>query len=83
MERQVATGSAALILRPSKSAAAMTVPCYTQRTRLHTINHVLVGNLGILEIVLVAFDDGDVVAYYTNVIDQVVEDSTLDTPPMP
>ena len=34
----------------------------------HQINHIIVGDLGDLEIVLFAYDDGDVVAYYTHAI---------------
>ncbi len=34
----------------------------------HQINHIIVGDLGDLEIVLFGYDDGDVAAYYTHAI---------------
>jgi hypothetical protein len=34
----------------------------------HQINHLMTGDFGNLEILLMAFDDGDVVAYYTHTI---------------
>jgi hypothetical protein len=34
----------------------------------HQINHIIVGNLGDLEILLFAYDDGDIAAYYTHAI---------------
>jgi hypothetical protein len=39
----------------------------------HYVNHLIIGNLGDEEIVLVSCDDGDVLAYHTNVISDVVE----------
>jgi hypothetical protein len=39
----------------------------------HCVNHLIIGNLGDDEIVLVSCDDGDVLAYYTNVINEAVE----------
>lgn len=37
------------------------------------MNHIVVGDLGNLEILLLSFDDGDVVAYYTHLIVQAIE----------
>ena len=34
----------------------------------HQVNHIIVGNLGDFEIVLLAYDDGDTLAYYTHSI---------------
>jgi hypothetical protein len=39
----------------------------------HQMNYVIVGELGNLEVLLLAFDDGDVVAYYTHHIVQAIE----------
>jgi hypothetical protein len=39
----------------------------------HQINHIIVGNLGNMEIVLFAYDDGDVAAYYTHAIAQCIK----------
>jgi hypothetical protein len=39
----------------------------------HSINHLIVDFLGELEIVLVACDDGDVIAYYTHEIQAAIE----------
>jgi hypothetical protein len=32
----------------------------------HSVNHIKIGNLGDFEILLIACDDGDVIAYYTH-----------------
>ena len=45
---------------------------YIDQTRPHSVNHLITGLLGDHEIVLAAYDDGDVVAYYTNAIANVV-----------
>jgi hypothetical protein len=39
----------------------------------HNVNHIIVGNLGVLEIVLMACDDGDVIAYYTHTIQAAIK----------
>lgn len=39
----------------------------------HGINNIKVGDLGNLEILLVACDDGDVIAFYTHLIDYEVQ----------
>ncbi|EPE29147.1 hypothetical protein GLAREA_00307 [Glarea lozoyensis ATCC 20868] len=44
----------------------------------HCVNHLIIGNLGDEEIILIACDDGDLVGYYTNVINQVVNAKTMD-----
>ena len=41
----------------------------------HQVNHIIVGNLGNLEIVLMAYDDGDVIAYYTHAIARCIKGS--------
>lgn len=37
----------------------------------HRANHLIVGNLGLLEVVLIAFDDGDVMAFYAHELDHM------------
>jgi hypothetical protein len=58
-----------LILHPRPSKIAAKVDAVAIDFHFpHQINHLIVGNLGDLEIVLFAFDDGDVAAYYTHSI---------------
>lgn len=45
----------------------------------HCINSMIVGNLGVLEILLMAFDDGDVYAYYTKDIESRVRRRETDS----
>ena len=44
------------------------------RTKPHAVNHLIVANLGTLEIVLIAHDDGDVVAFYTHDVERAMKD---------
>ncbi|KAL2261717.1 hypothetical protein VTK26DRAFT_3515 [Humicola hyalothermophila] len=60
--------SPSLILRPRPSKVAASCESVIDRTFGHQVNHIIVGNLGDLEIVLMAYDDGDVIAYYTHAI---------------
>ncbi|KAL2165514.1 hypothetical protein VTH06DRAFT_814 [Thermothelomyces fergusii] len=57
-----------LILHPRQSKLGQQCGGALDRRFPHQINHIIVGNLGDLEIVLMAYDDGDVVAYYTHAI---------------
>ncbi|KAK0747887.1 hypothetical protein B0T21DRAFT_343611 [Apiosordaria backusii] len=57
-----------LILHPGVTKVASLYPGELDRRFPHQINHMIVGNLGNLEIVLFAFDDGDVGAYYTHTL---------------
>lgn len=45
----------------------------------HSINHMIVGNLGDLEIILVACDDGDILAFYTHKFQDELARSDLST----
>ncbi|EPE08276.1 hypothetical protein F503_01059 [Ophiostoma piceae UAMH 11346] len=56
---------ALLILRPQPTEAAKKIGGYQSTTAPHQVNHMIVGDLGDTEILLMAFDDGDVIAYYT------------------
>ncbi|KAL2134501.1 hypothetical protein VTI74DRAFT_11612 [Chaetomium olivicolor] len=55
-----------LVLRPPQSSQASHVVGNIDHRFPHQMNHIIVGNLGNLEIVLFAYDDGDVAAYYTH-----------------
>ncbi|KAJ9142221.1 hypothetical protein NKR23_g7490 [Pleurostoma richardsiae] len=66
-------GRPALILRPSISRAAATVGGYQDTIFPHQMNHMVVGQLGNHEVLVMATDDGDVIAYYTFKIAKYVE----------
>lgn len=57
-----------LILHPRQSKMAQEIGGALDHRFPHQINHIIVGNLGDLEIVLFAYDDGDAAAYYTHSI---------------
>ncbi|KAF5018655.1 hypothetical protein F66182_9360 [Fusarium sp. NRRL 66182] len=59
-----------LQLKPKASGMARMVGGCLDATRPHTVNNIITGFLGEDEIVLACYDDGDVVAYYTNQIAQ-------------
>ncbi|KAK3935986.1 hypothetical protein QBC46DRAFT_270540 [Diplogelasinospora grovesii] len=61
-----------LILHPKKSKAAKLTPGALNNLFGHQINQMMVGDLGNLEVVYFAFDDGDVSAYYTHAIAQCI-----------
>jgi len=50
------------------------LPGHMPRTKPHAVNHLIVDDLGNLEIVLVAHDDGDVVAFYTHDLERAMKD---------
>ncbi|SPQ17860.1 6d3c751f-4505-4dd6-ac4f-3af93eb9be9c [Thermothielavioides terrestris] len=60
--------SQSLILQPRPSKYADFAGGAIDPRFPHQVNHIIVGNLGLLEIVLLAYDDGDVIAYYTHAI---------------
>ena len=62
-----------LILRPPQSETAKSTGGVLDRAFPHQMNYITVGDLGDLEILLLAFDDGDIVAYYTHQIVQIIE----------
>ncbi|KAH8910667.1 hypothetical protein BR93DRAFT_974767 [Coniochaeta sp. PMI_546] len=63
-----------LILRPRQSHVAELTGGVLDRSFPHQMNYITVGDLGDLEILLLAFDDGDIVAYYTHLIVNAVEE---------
>ena len=48
--------------------SASGLPGYMPGRPAHTINHIVVGDLGIKEIIVCTCDDGDVIVYYSDVI---------------
>ncbi|EFX04718.1 hypothetical protein CMQ_1646 [Grosmannia clavigera kw1407] len=62
-----------LILCPGPSSAARTIGGYIDPKFPHQANHAIVGNLGSQEILLLGYDDGDVIAYYTHHIRDYLE----------
>lgn len=64
--------SVSLILRPPPSRLGKLTGGVLDRSFPHQVNYVTVGDLGDHEILLLAFDDGDVIAYYTHLIAQAI-----------
>ncbi|KAI1409764.1 hypothetical protein F5Y13DRAFT_87903 [Hypoxylon sp. FL1857] len=58
-----------LILRPPASSMSLSVVGYLDANFPHQVNHLVVGELGVEEILLLAYDDGDVIGYYTRHIE--------------
>jgi hypothetical protein len=55
-----------IVVPPITQTAAATAG--TTTLDHHAINHIKIGNFGNLEILLVARDDGDVIGYYTHLL---------------
>ncbi|KAB8299165.1 hypothetical protein EYC80_001268 [Monilinia laxa] len=74
--KQILPGVPDLILRlpVSKNAGPAVFP-----DRPHCINHMMVGNLGSKEILLFCCDDGDVTAYYTDLIAEELQQQTVES----
>ncbi|KAI0120286.1 hypothetical protein F4776DRAFT_246630 [Hypoxylon sp. NC0597] len=58
-----------LILRPPASTMSLSVVGYLDPNFPHQVNHLVVGEFGNEEILLLAYDDGDVIGYYTRHIE--------------
>ena len=71
--KQTLSGKPNLILGPPQSKEGIRVGGYIDRANGHCVNHLIVGNLGKLEILLLSCDDGDVLAYYIHTIQAAVE----------
>ncbi|RDL36762.1 uncharacterized protein BP5553_06114 [Venustampulla echinocandica] len=73
---QTMPGIADLKIALPKSVASRGVPAHItsigEIPKPHYMNNLIVANLGNLEIILVCCDDGDVLAYYTHLIDQEI-----------
>lgn len=74
--KQILPGAADLILNLPVSERAVRVGGYIDDTKPHCVNHMIVGNLGEHEILLMGCDDGDVLAYYTDTIVTMLEVSS-------
>ncbi|KAI0385837.1 hypothetical protein F5Y04DRAFT_244771 [Hypomontagnella monticulosa] len=61
-----------LILQPPASEMSYGVGGYLDEAFPHQVNHLIVGELGCEEILLLAYDDGDVVGYYTRHIENEI-----------
>lgn len=61
-----------LLLKPRASSMSYRVGGGIDPDFPHQVNHLIVGDLGAEEIVLLAFDDGDVIAYYTKSIEDAL-----------
>ena len=95
----IATGASIIVFRPSfpyqklgdkpiltipPSLANPSAPGYLHRDhRRHGINHILVGELGSEEILLVCTDSGNVAAYHTQQIEKAVRRSKPDLTTIP
>ncbi|KAF7537834.1 hypothetical protein G7054_g3381 [Neopestalotiopsis clavispora] len=58
-----------LVLKPPRSSAARGIMGTINPLRSHQVNHLIVGDFGTQEILLMAYDNGDVIAYYTREIE--------------
>lgn len=87
--KQILPGNADLVLELPVSESAILVGGYIDDTRPHCVNHLIIGNLGTHEVVLMSCDDGDILAYYTHIIATKLtmmlrgEATIWDTPIMP
>ncbi|KAI1390160.1 uncharacterized protein F4822DRAFT_401055 [Hypoxylon trugodes] len=61
-----------LILEPPASLMSYDVGGYLDPAAPHQVNHLIVGELGDEEILLLAYDDGDVIGYYTKYIESEI-----------
>ncbi|KAI5920039.1 hypothetical protein F4810DRAFT_713910 [Camillea tinctor] len=58
-----------LVLRPGPSHMGIAVGGYLDQFFPHQVNHLIVGDFGDKEILLLAYDDGDVIGFYTRHIE--------------
>ncbi|KAI0600796.1 hypothetical protein F4775DRAFT_543476 [Biscogniauxia sp. FL1348] len=58
-----------LVLRPGPSHMGIVVGGYLDQSFPHQVNHLIVGDFGDEEILLLAYDDGDVIGFYTRHIE--------------
>jgi hypothetical protein len=61
---QLIPGAPDLVIELPVSQEGIHIGGYIDSTSSHAVNSVLVGNLGSQEILLVACDDGDIIAFY-------------------
>ncbi|KAI1341516.1 hypothetical protein F5Y15DRAFT_358853 [Xylariaceae sp. FL0016] len=76
-----------LVLEPPTSDWGQYVSGQLDMANGHMINHLMVGDLGEEEILLMAYDDGDVAAYYTSHIERYLasreRETSASTPKLP
>ncbi|KAF2971177.1 hypothetical protein GQX73_g2387 [Xylaria multiplex] len=58
--------------KPPTTQQAIRVGGYIDTVRPHQVNHLVISDLGDEEIMLLAYDDGDVLGYYTSQIDNAL-----------
>lgn len=61
-----------LVLKPGASPAGIAVGGSVDDLFPHQVNHLIIGDLGNEEILVMAYDDGDVIAFYTRHIKDAV-----------
>lgn len=64
-----------LVLKPAQSIAARPIQGIIDPFRPHQMNHLIVGDFGDEEILLMAYDDGDVIGYRTREVDSEIASS--------
>ncbi|KXJ95485.1 hypothetical protein Micbo1qcDRAFT_192492 [Microdochium bolleyi] len=64
--------AADLVLKPGPSAEGITTGGAVEDLFPHQVNHLIIGDLGTEEILVMAYDDGDVLAYYTRHIEETL-----------
>lgn len=76
--KSIIKGSPLLILDPEqcKTPMAAFAQGHVNPTCPHEVNHMIIGDLGTKEILLIARDNGDVVAWYTRSIAHYIEANT-------
>ncbi|PVH88445.1 hypothetical protein DL98DRAFT_509155 [Cadophora sp. DSE1049] len=63
-----------LVLDLPRSSQGISVGGYIDQIRPHNVNNMKVGKLGDFEILLIACDDGDLIAFYTRLLEREVEE---------
>jgi len=58
-----------------RSRKGINVGGYIDNNNPHSVNHMILGNLGNYEVLLMACDDGDVLAYYTHLLENEVNEN--------
>ncbi|KAH8586312.1 hypothetical protein B0O99DRAFT_73683 [Bisporella sp. PMI_857] len=66
--RQTLTGKPDLIIDLPRTPNGESIGGVIDDRMPHCVNNMMIGNLGTHEIILMACDDGDIIAYYTHVI---------------
>lgn len=69
-----------LVLEPPASMMSFQVGGTLDESFPHQANHLMVGDFGEEEILLLAYDDGDVIAYYSRHMEEAIPDGR-DSPP--